>query len=108
MSMVRAICRVRQLFLATATEPSSKLTVVWDFARWLVDQMQLEIHFEHTKPSNTMANFHAWWTKLEAAGLRAFQSELNMPSIHWLPCESVDTASFVRTKNTLFAYNVPP
>lgn len=43
------------------------------------DQMQLELHIEQTKPHDTTADLHEWWTSLEAAALRAFSSELNYP-----------------------------
>lgn len=43
-------------------------------------QMQMEIHSHKTEKPYDTAQFAEWWEMMEAAGLRAFNNELNYPS----------------------------
>ena len=47
-------------------------------------QLLMEIHAEKTANAYKTEQLGEWWTSLEKAGLRAFNSELNYPAIHWL------------------------
>lgn len=49
-----------------------------------VGQLMLEIHTYALERRNNFEDFAAWWRQLEAAGLRAYSSELNYPSYAWL------------------------
>jgi len=60
-------------------------------------QLLIELHLDHNQKS--LEEFGAFWESLEQAGLRAFSSELNYPSIFWLAYPTAMEMNFINTCN---------
>lgn len=75
--------------------------VVKDFGKGNLPfgQLLMEIHAERTPSAYKTEEFGDWWHLLEDAGLRAFNSELNYPAIHWLRFPTAMEMNFVNNCN---------
>jgi len=62
-------------------------------------QLLMEIHAEKTANAYKTEQLGEWWTSLEKAGLRAFNSELNYPAIHWLQFPTAMEMNFINNCN---------